>query len=74
MLLIIDLGNTNLTLGLFHENDLVAHWRLATDAVRMPDEYGLQLLGLLQHYGYQPAQLDGVILSSVVPPLTERVI
>ena len=74
MLLIIDLGNTNLTLGLFHENDLVAHWRLATDATRMPDEYGLQLLGLLQHYGYQSAQLDGVILSSVVPPLTERVI
>jgi type III pantothenate kinase len=74
MLLIIDLGNTNLTLGLFEAEKLVAHWRLATDAVRMPDEYGLQLLGLLQHYGYQPAQLDGIILSSVVPPLTERVI
>ena len=74
MLLIIDLGNTNLTLGLFEDKKLVAHWRLATDAVRMPDEYGLQLLGLLQHYEYKPPQLDGIILSSVVPPLTERVI
>ena len=51
MLLTIDVGNTNLTLGLYDGNTLFAHWRLATDHARMPDEYGLQLLGLLQNAG-----------------------
>jgi len=72
MLLAIDLGNTNLTLGLFEGSNLGARWRLATDPERMPDEYGLQILGLLQHSGCSPAQLHGVSLSSVVPPVTTR--
>ena len=42
MLLTIDVGNTNLTLGLYEGNKLDPHWRLATDNARMPDEYGLQ--------------------------------
>jgi type III pantothenate kinase len=49
MLLTIDIGNTNLTLGLYEGDKLGAHWRLATDHNRMPDEYGLQFLGLLQN-------------------------
>src|SRR5512134_319838 len=49
MLLTIDVGNTNLTLGLYDGNTLFAHWRLATDHARMPDEYGLQFFGLLQN-------------------------
>jgi type III pantothenate kinase len=48
MLLTIDIGNTNLTLGLYDGNNLFAHWRLATDHARMPDEYGLQFQGLLK--------------------------
>jgi type III pantothenate kinase len=72
MLLVIDLGNTNLTLGLYESGKLGARWRLATDHERMPDEYGLQIIGLLQHAGFSPAQLEGVCLSSVVPQLTER--
>ncbi len=51
MLLTIDIGNTNLTLGLYEGDQLGAHWRLATDHNRMPDEYGLQFLGLLQNAG-----------------------
>ena len=51
MLLTIDIGNTNLTLGLYEGEQLGAHWRLATDHNRMPDEYGLQFLGLLQNAG-----------------------
>lgn len=73
MLLTIDIGNTNLTIGLYAGKELVHHWRLATDHARMPDEYGLQLLGLLDHVALDPARLVGVCLSSVVPPLTTRV-
>jgi type III pantothenate kinase len=73
MLLAIDLGNTNLTIGLYEGETLAHHWRLATDHQRMPDEYGLQLLGLLEHIGKTTADLTGVCLSSVVPPLTGRV-
>ena len=73
MLLAIDLGNTNLTLGLYAGDKLGAHWRLATDHARMPDEYGLQLLGLLEHAGHTPKDLTGICLASVVPPLTGRI-
>jgi type III pantothenate kinase len=72
MLLTIDLGNTNLTIGLYEGETLAHHWRLATDPTRMPDEYGLQLLGLLTNASRTPADLTGVSLSSVVPPLTGR--
>jgi len=73
MLLTIDIGNTNLTIGLYEGETLAHHWRLATDHARMPDEYGLQLLGLLGHAGRKLADLTGIALSSVVPPLTGRV-
>lgn len=74
MLLTIDVGNTNLTLGLYEGKELGRHWRLATDHARMPDEYGLQFLGLLQNAGRTSADLTGVVLASVVPNLTGRVI
>jgi type III pantothenate kinase len=74
MLLTLDLGNTNLTIGLYDGERLARHWRLATDHARMPDEYGLQLLGLLQNAGRAPADLKGACLSSVVPPLTGRLV
>lgn len=74
MLLAIDIGNTNLTLGLYENETLGAHWRLATDHARMPDEYGLQILGLLEHAHCSQACLTGVVLASVVPNLTGRVV
>lgn len=74
MLLTIDIGNTNLTLGLYEGDKLGAHWRLATDHNRMPDEYGLQFLGLLQNAEKSLKDLSGISLASVVPPLTGRVI
>jgi len=74
MLLTIDIGNTNLTLGLYEGNTLGAHWRLATDNNRMPDEYGLQFLGLLQNAGKSIQDIQGISLASVVPPLTGRVV
>ena len=74
MLLAIDIGNTNLTLGLYTGTDLGPRWRLATVHERMPDELGLQFLGLLNHAGYDLQELEGVCLASVVPPLTGRVV
>jgi type III pantothenate kinase len=74
MLLTIDIGNTNLTLGLYEGEQLGAHWRLATDNNRMPDEYGLQFLGLLQNAGKTLKDIHGISLASVVPPLTGRVV
>jgi type III pantothenate kinase len=70
MLLTIDIGNTNITLGLYRDAELMAAWRLATNHERMPDEYGLQMLGLIQHAGCQPEDISGAALASVVPPLT----
>jgi type III pantothenate kinase len=70
MLLTIDIGNTNITLGLYRDQDLLVAWRLATDHERMQDEYGFQILGLLQHAGFQPEDIHGIALASVVPPLT----
>ncbi len=74
MLLTIDVGNTNLALGLYEADQLGPHWRLATDHDRMPDEYGLQFLGLLEHVGKSNKDLTGISLASVVPQLTQRVI
>ncbi len=74
MLLVIDVGNTNLTLGVYEGEKLEPHWRLATDHQRMPDEYGLQFLGLLSHAGKAAKDLTGICLASVVPQLTQRVV
>ena len=74
MLLTIDIGNTNLTLGLFQHQSLGPHWRLATDHERMADEYGLQMLGLLAHARIPVSAISAVCLASVVPQLTGRVI
>jgi type III pantothenate kinase len=74
MLLTIDIGNTNITLGLYNSETLGPRWRLATVHDRMPDEYGLQFLGLLSHAGRTPAELTGICLASVVPPLTGKVV
>jgi len=72
MLLTIDIGNTNVTIGLYQGETLGPRWRLATDHERMPDEFGLQLLGLLSHAGFKPTDLTGACLASVVPPLTGK--
>jgi type III pantothenate kinase len=74
MLLTIDVGNTNLTLGLYEGEKLNPHWRLATDHSRMPDEYGLQFLGLLEHAHCSVNDLTGICLASVVPQLTQRIV
>jgi type III pantothenate kinase len=70
MLMTIDIGNTNITLGLHRGDELARAWRLATNHERMPDEYGLQMLELIEHAGFAVRDIEGVVLGSVVPPLT----
>ena len=70
MMLALDIGNTNVTLGVFEGDDLRATWRIATDASRMPDEYGLAISQLLAMRDVSRGQIDSVVLCSVVPPLT----
>jgi type III pantothenate kinase len=70
MLLAIDIGNTNIALGLYEGDRLGPRWRLATEQGRMPDEYGITLIQLLQHAGLAPGDVDAIALASVVPPLT----
>ena len=74
MLLTIDIGNTNITLGLYKGKDLGSRWRLATAYDHMPDEYGLQLIGLLEHAGFTPEEVTGICMASVVPPITGKII
>jgi len=71
MLLCIDIGNTNVTMGVYDGEELIAHWRLSTDHQKMPDEYGLLLLSMMTHRGIAPEQIDGIALASVVPPVTD---
>lgn len=74
MLFVIDLGNTNLALGLYEGIELIYHWRLSTEQAKMPDEYGIQILSLLEHNHIAVDTIQGICLSSVVPPLTKRLI
>lgn len=71
MLLTIDIGNTNITFGLFDGDTLKHSWRIATVHERMADEYGLQVLGLFQHRGVDVSAISGATMASVVPPLTD---
>jgi type III pantothenate kinase len=71
MLLCIDVGNTNIVFGVYADQQLIAHWRVATDSQKMPDEYGLQTLGFLQRVGVTPQDITGICMASVVPPVTD---
>ena len=70
MLLVTDIGNTSITLGVFDGEELRGTWRLATAIHRMTDEYATLLLDLLRHQGIEASDIKGVAMCSVVPPLT----
>jgi type III pantothenate kinase len=70
MLLVVDIGNTNVVFGIYDGSVLRGHWRLATDAKTTADEYGILFTNLLAAAGIVPDQTSGAIMSSVVPTLT----
>lgn len=69
MILVLDTGNTNIVLGVYHDDKLIHHWRLETDPYKTEDEYGMQVKALFNHAGIEFNQIDGIIISSVVPPI-----
>lgn len=70
MLLAIDVGNSNVVLGVFDGETLRASWRIHTRTAATADEYGVLIAGMFAGAGLDPALIDGVALASVVPPLT----
>lgn len=74
MLLCIDIGNTNIKLGLFEGDKIRAHWRISTERTRLADEYAMLLLDLFRAEQIPLNVVSGVALSSVVPPLTPEFI
>ena len=70
MLLAIDVGNTNIVLGVFDGTTLVRSWRLQTLRERTSDELGLLVDGLFVHSGIDRKRVRGIVIGSVVPPLT----
>lgn len=69
MLLVIDIGNTNITMGLYDENILKGTYRLTTKFQRTSDEYGFMLLSFLNAANYKEEDIQDIIISSVVPKI-----
>lgn len=73
MLLALDVGNTNITIGVYDAEKLLFVSRMATDQSRMEDQYAIELLDILKIYGVSSSAVDGAIVSSVVPKLTSYI-
>ncbi|MCD6353180.1 MAG: type III pantothenate kinase [Proteobacteria bacterium] len=69
MLLTIDIGNTNIVLGVFENKKLIQHWRIVTKQEKTEDEYGILISNLYQFSNIDIYSTTGVIISSVVPPM-----
>ncbi|MFD2671516.1 type III pantothenate kinase [Marinicrinis sediminis] len=69
MILVIDVGNTNIVLGVYEGDKLAHHWRLSTNRDATVDEYGIMIHTMFRHAGFHEDQVEGIIISSVVPPL-----
>ena len=69
MLLVIDVGNTNTSLGVYRGSELIAHWRLTTNRARTVDEYGVHARKLFEFAGLDFKSISAIAIASVVPPL-----
>ena len=69
MLLTIDVGNTNITMGVFQDEILLGMFRMTTKRPRTSDEYGMTICGILEHRTIDPKEIRDVIIASVVPDI-----
>ncbi len=69
MILVVDVGNTHIVLGVYGQTELLASWRLNTDKERTADELGMFMLNLFDHAGLKAGEIEAVIIASVVPPI-----
>lgn len=67
MILLVDVGNTNIVIGIYEDDQYIASWRLSTDTKKTSDEYSIQIMQLFTQNGLDPKQVKGIIISSVVP-------
>ena len=67
MLLVIDVGNTNITVGLYEGKEIKSHFRMTTKLPRTSDEYGTLISELIERQGFKVSDVSGVIIASVVP-------
>lgn len=74
MLFAIDVGNTNIVCGVFEDRLLAHSWRVSTDRQKTADEYGMLIRQLFHHNGLSARDVDGIVISSVVPPLTPEIV
>lgn len=73
MLLVIDIGNSNVVMGLYEGDLLRYHWRFSTDRNKTEDEYGMLVKSLFDSVGLGLGEVSGIIISSVVPPLNDTI-
>lgn len=69
MLLVFDVGNTNIVLGVYEGDNLLVNWRVSTDRQKTADEYGVLISNLFDYRGLNMKDVTAIVISSVVPPL-----
>jgi len=69
MVFALDVGNTNIKCGVFINGELVNSWRMSTDMDRTADEYGITIVSIFKHIDLDPAEVRGIIISSVIPSI-----
>lgn len=69
MLLVVDIGNSNIVLGTYENKELQRHWRISTDRQRTGDEYGMLINNLFNYHKMSIEDIEAIIISSVVPSL-----
>lgn len=74
MLLALDVGNTEITVGLFESEAIRGHWRITTNPDRTPDEWGAALGAFLVHAGHSPNEIRAAVMASVAPGVTQSLL
>lgn len=69
LIFVLDVGNTNIVLGVFEGEKLIHHWRMETNRHKSEDEYAMQVKALFEHAHLAFSDITGIIISSVVPPI-----
>lgn len=69
MILVMDVGNTNIVLGVYEGKKLLYHWRIGTDREKTSDEYGMFMVDFFTHEGLNIGDVEAAIIASVVPPI-----
>lgn len=69
MILVVDVGNTNIVLGVYKNDKLIKNWRISTNKNKTEDDYGIELRVLFEYAQLKMEEVRGIVISSVVPPL-----